>query len=817
MCRTEREGFDLPRFSQVSEVAVITRNVRLTKDLRHSSCPPSIIVKSRYERTEPGQIRDKSIRAFPLPRRARLVTITLGRPSCGHLLKRGNKRANTDRCGGMVSPAPAGSCGTSRRKRRRQSRRRLRGAIYARFSSRFQHSVEDQIRTCETYAAEQGIEINPQHIFADRAERGCKRRRAGFKNLMAALDRGEIDVVIIMATNRLYRKVYKSLQFVEEEIVERGIRCVFVAQGIDTSDESAWRLHLQFYAMMDENAAAVGAAHIQAAHQGMLLDGLVWGTVTFGYRAVAIDGRQTRRGLPRRKVVIDPVESEWVVRVFQWCIDGFTIAQIVRSLNDQAAPPPPKSGNRRWSRLAVLHLLRNSRYRGLWEYGVKKCVWLNKKDYGRQIPRDKPLLSKQVEELRIVSDDLWFAAQKQLDKICKWRGTRKSKGIWKNYSVLSGLLYCAKHGTPLRASGARGGYYSCAKCKSSSTPDLFSSVRRDLCQRLVCERIAELLGSDDDLIDQVITICQSESERMQRPDPVELEQLARQIASLTGKIDFLMEAGAETDEDRAENMQKLRDLRAKRADLRSKEAAIRKVGERMITVPTRTNVIELAAELGQILHNAACGGTEAARAQARQIIEIATGGKIEVHQMGERRAQRGWLRGVFQCDVVKPIAGRQLGSGSDAAGSPTSVVIDLREATPAEQAADRVKELYDGGLLIKEIADEIHRSRNFVTKALNAWFARHGGQAPDGRSRRSTLNRKHREPPLYQRVAAEVKKLADEGLLMQHIAAKVDIDRNTATKALRFACNQAGVPATDGRTRRQTLTRNASRRQTRSS
>lgn len=672
--------------------------------------------------------------------------------------------------------------------------------------------MEDQIRTCKSFATRQEIDVDPQNVFADRAERGCKRRRPGFESLMSALDRDEIDVVIIMATSRLARKVYKALQFVEEEIVERGIRCVFVAQGIDTADESAWRLHLQFYAMMDENAAAMGAAHIQAAHQGMLLDGLVWGTLAFGYRAVPIDGRLTRRGSPRSKVAIDPVQSRWVVRIFEWCIDGIPIAQIVRLLDDQAAPAPPKSGNQRWSRQAVLLLLRNSRYRGLWEYGSTKSVWLSKKDYGRQIPRDKPLLSKQFEELRIVSDDVWFAAQKQMDKICKWRGTRKSKGVAKNHNVLSGLLYCAKHGTPLRASGASGGYYSCSKCKSSSSPDLFTSVRRDLCQRLVCERIAKLLVADDDLINRVVAVCQSEVKRRQLPDPAELERLARQIKSLTAKIDFLIEAGADTDEDRYENMQKLRDIRAKRADLRSKEVGLQYAGKQKIKVPTPAEVVALAGELGAILQNAARGGTEEARACARQIIEIATGGKIEMHQMGERRAQRGWLRGVFQCDVVMTVAGRHVGAGSDPAGSPLSIVIDFRESTPAEQIADQVKELYDRGLLIKEIAEQIGCSRNLVTKALATWFARQGEQAPDGRSRRATLNRKHRKPPLYQRVADEVKKLVDEGLLLQDIAAKVGVDRNTVTKALRFACEQAGISTTDGRTRRRSLSTHSSRR-----
>ena len=168
--------------------------------------------------------------------------------------------------------------------RRSRRFRRLRGAIYARYSSRYQYSVEDQIRQCKTYAEHNGIDIRNHLVFADRAERGCKRRRKAFQELQQALDSGQIDVVLVLATNRLFRKTCRSLQFVEEEIVEQGRRCIFVAQKIDTADEDSWRTLLQVAAMMDELGVRMNVAHSHASHQGLLLQGMVYGTITFGYR-----------------------------------------------------------------------------------------------------------------------------------------------------------------------------------------------------------------------------------------------------------------------------------------------------------------------------------------------------------------------------------------------------------------------------------------------------------------------------------------------------------------------------------------------------
>jgi transposase len=136
------------------------------------------------------------------------------------------------------------------------------------------------------------------------------------------------------------------------------------------------------------------------------------------------------------------------------------------------------------------------------------------------------------------------------------------------------------------------------------------------------------------------------------------------------------------------------------------------------------------------------------------------------------------------------------------------VVIDYREPTEAERWADQVKELYDRGLLIGTVAAELGISRNLARRALAAWSARAGKRLPDGRSRRSGLATRHAEPPLYQRVAEEVKSLLDEGLLMQAVAERLGIDRNTVTAATRFWYRSRGLPAPDGRARRKELPRN---------
>ncbi|MCC6126087.1 MAG: recombinase family protein [Pirellulales bacterium] len=137
----------------------------------------------------------------------------------------GNARAGRSRSRNKLAGNPTTLYGVSGRAGRTSPG--CVGAIYARYSSRFQHSIEDQVRTCREWAERNGVHVPEKYVFVDEGVTGRSSRREGLQNLRAALESEQIGVVIIFSTNRLYRKTYRSLAFVEEEIIDRGKRCVF--------------------------------------------------------------------------------------------------------------------------------------------------------------------------------------------------------------------------------------------------------------------------------------------------------------------------------------------------------------------------------------------------------------------------------------------------------------------------------------------------------------------------------------------------------------------------------------------------------------
>ena len=106
---------------------------------------------------------------------------------------------------------------------------------------------------------------------------------------------------------------------------------------------------------------------------------------------------------------------------------------------------------------------------------------------------------------------------------------------------------------------------------------------------------------------------------------------------------------------------------------------------------------------------------------------------------------------------------------------------------------------HDQDMLCIDIAKAVGCSRSRMSKLLDMAYAQRGLPKPDGRSRRSTLKKKHDKPPLYQRISDEAKRLRDDGLKRGEIDNRLNVDRNTITSALGFWYESRGQEPPDGR------------------
>lgn len=686
---------------------------------------------------------------------------------------------------------------------------RRRGAIYARFSTKFQRSIADQIRECLAWAEAHGIIVDKRHIFVDEGKSGRTHKREGFQALLAALAGDEIDVVICLSTNRLYRKMYRALQLVEEDIVGKGKRAVFVAQNIDTERTEFWRALFQVFAMQDEMQVQMLTDLVRAGHQGLALNGRVWGTITFGYVGEIIEGVTTKSHKPAKKWAIDPVAREWVLKIFIWfVVEEHSLRWIAAEMNRLGAPLPPRTTLARWTREAVGGVLRNRRYIGDWPYGRTETKWQAKAGYGRQVERDEPRLAVTAEHLRLIDDMTFLKAQELLLKRQCYGGRPKGSGVERDSHLVSGLLWCPAHERSLQITNTQGAMY-CPACKENAAPALYSSVFRARAESLIIYKVVEIIRADVDLVARTIGKCTRHVEAMQAADPKPLKDLERQLSVLESKIKFVFANPGETEEDQKENAAELSILRRERAKLNTVIADTKKALGNPMRVPTEQEIEALVSGFVNILQNAAISEDREVRLRARRVVHFVTGGKIVMSQQGEVKPRKGWLRGTFTVNLDALVLGAlDFPANADKV---VAVSIDFRKQSAIEEIADEVVELFNQGLHYKTIArvlSERHAakiSHTLVVKALHFGLAARGVATPDGRIRRTTLSRWTVDPDFQEKLMPQVMEMYNADVLLVEIARKLDVDRNTVTAIVARWHREQGLPVPDGRERRSSL------------
>lgn len=694
---------------------------------------------------------------------------------------------------------------------------KLIGMIYARYSSDLQQSIVDQVRELLEYAVANGIFVPLELVFWDFGIPGRKKNRPGLNAAKEALEKDLAQVILVFNSSRLYRRGYQCMKFVVEDVVSEGKRAIFLKNNIDTDEDgNKWVSLLSLMSFVDDMIARLTVPNIHAAHLGMLLNCLVHGTVTYGFGGDDVPGQVRRNGQLRRRYCIVEAEAKVVRQIFHWyVIDRLPVREIVRRLNASSdVPPPRKNLDGIWTRGAVIGLLGNSRYRGSWSYGRTQNVWNAKKDYARPILRDEPLGTKQFDNLRIVPDEIWYAAQQRLMALkAKYaRDRKRNKRSVDICWILSGLFFCATHKRPLYAQSG-GKYLFCPACKDGTDTDgaedqsLYSLLPKELALRLTLRRIRQLVCDDNELVSQVIAACQSAADKFQRPDEVQLQALRKEVSRITNKISFLVENLGETENDKIEAQATLKALRNRRAQVEAELRVADIAAGQEVRVPTEDEVRALLNKLEDIFQSSD-GLDEERQEVLLSLLQSLTGGRIYLHQMGERKKYHGWLQGRFVSHLTATVLGRI--SPVLTADSPgQEVTIDFREEIPslAEQRADRVKQLYDGGRQMKEIAEIMQININMAIKALKFWYASRGEDYPNNALRRGELRRADPNGSLCNRITPEVIRLVEAGLTNQAIAQQLGCSKDLITKVLKRYDERHGTTYTDLKTRNRRIDR----------
>lgn len=583
------------------------------------------------------------------------------------------------------------------------------GTIYTRFSTKMQQSTDDQLRECIVWSARNKVYVPPELICLDEAASGKISRRNGLQRAKRILNTNLAHILIVYKISRLFRQAFKGFQFIQEEVVDEGLRAVSVSQGIDTADAKSWRLQTQMHGIMDEAFLGNIADHVRSGLIGVHEKGWTTGAIGVGYRRKELlNAPRTKRGLPRTVPEIDPAAADLIRQHAQWLLSGMSLRHGWRRWVAAGGPWDPRSSEGRMSLNAYRRLWTNIRLIGRWEYGRRRNRFMSRRDYVMQIEQpDAEVSVFQCEELRILDDATFFALRDQLLK--RKRGSRGLRAEKKNklWDLTTGCFYCAhcsQEGKPER-------FYQCGangegmQCRNSDLCQTKSAVRRKEAVQKICKRLSELITNDSQLVEEIILRSVEVSAEGNSDLEKEMEQQSTVVSRLFRQIDDLTDiAGAGSDEDRQQIKVKIRSALAERAAASRQLQTLRDA----LTNPSRTttadNIREVIADMSTILQSAAAGdlGDDAVY-KAFSIFSALTGGHIKVTV--ERRAQRkrSNMRATFTPSLLQAVqTAMKIPCRNTVHGAKVSVW--LREPPRLDQIADRVHDLIaNDGLALSEV------------------------------------------------------------------------------------------------------------------
>lgn len=301
-------------------------------------------------------------------------------------------------------------------------------ALYIRVSTndQLEYSPDAQKRALTEYAKKNGYFVDDQYIFVDEGISGTTaKKRPAFMNMIALAKKKPkpFDVILVHKFDRFSRSREDSIVYKSLLRKECGIKVISITEQME-DDKFSVILEAMLEAMSEYYSLNL-SDEVMKGMTEKARRGEVQAKPTFGYDIVD------------NKRIINEKEAEIVRKIYKLCIEGNSIGQIAKQLNQ--AGYRNKQGNP-FNARHLKYTIENPVYRGA-------NAWNRTNQTGGkyyQKPEDEWIIVENT-HAPIVSTETWEQAQVELRK---WhRDVKPRSAGYKHW--LGGLLRCANCGSTL--------------------------------------------------------------------------------------------------------------------------------------------------------------------------------------------------------------------------------------------------------------------------------------------------------------------------------------------------------------------------------
>jgi site-specific DNA recombinase len=164
---------------------------------------------------------------------------------------------------------------------------------------------------------------NLYKVYEDGGQSGGKLDRPALSAMLADIEAGHIQAVVVYKLDRLSRKQRDTMYLIEDVFLRRSVELVSISESLDTSSPTGRAMigMLSVFAQLERDTITerMSGGRKQKAKGG----GYAGGGAAIGYRA--------ERG--KKELQIDDVEAATVRRVFGLYAERYNLQQIADQLN----------------------------------------------------------------------------------------------------------------------------------------------------------------------------------------------------------------------------------------------------------------------------------------------------------------------------------------------------------------------------------------------------------------------------------------------------------------------------------------------------
>lgn len=403
--------------------------------------------------------------------------------------------------------------------------------LYLRMSTDKQDaSIPQQRDALKRHAKRHGHKIVGEYL--DEGISGDEtHKRQGFQKMIADAKRGGFERILCFDQDRFGRFDMIEAGWWITPLRQADVSLETIGQGVIDWCDFAGRLTYavaqegkhQFLRDLSRNTLR---GQVARAVEG---DGLCGGVAPYGYRReVVADGRRRKASL-----VIEPKQARVVRRIFAiYTSTGGSLMSVGEMLNAERIPAPR---NAPWHRNSVRRILRNPVYAGdfVWgrtmtgRYHARAGEDIVPRRAGQGIATNDPIVHRDALPA-IVSREQFDRAQQLLD------GRRKQTRRPRSVRPLSGLIFCAKCGSPMHVNF---GDYRCARstdfgdgrrcpARIARGDVVLAAVVEGLQEHVFGDRMKPLKARLDELAKQTKA----------RANPVDIQAMTREVADLNRRF-----------------------------------------------------------------------------------------------------------------------------------------------------------------------------------------------------------------------------------------------------------------------------------------